>query len=88
MQLYLLKHFEIHSLNQKPKVKGLSEDLQREKIMQRFDNLFNLSFSQISSIREQARVLMIKDGDFVNAIDQLLLRAYISLEKLDVPDSS
>ena len=66
----------------------MSEDLQREKIMQRFDNLFNLSFSQISSIREQARVLMIKDGDFVNAIDQLLLRAYISLEKLDVPDSS
>lgn len=31
--------------------------------------------------------MMIKEGDFITALDQLLLRGYISLEKLDTDSS-
>lgn len=57
---------------------------QREAMIQtHFDNLFNMSMKDINITRIEGKQKILTKGEFTNALENYLMRAYISLERLD-----
>jgi hypothetical protein len=56
----------------------------REAYIQRkFDNIYNLSVSQIQQLRIAGKQYMMKEGDFHRALDQSLIKAYVAYERFN-----
>lgn len=56
----------------------------REAYIQRkFDNIYNLSVSQIQQLRIAGKQYMMKEGDFYRALDQSLIKAYVAYERFN-----
>lgn len=62
---------------------ALPPQQQQDVIQQKFDALFELDFSEIQKTRVDGKFQMMS-GNFYVALDEYLLRAYISLERLDI----
>ena len=57
---------------------------QREAFIQKhFDKLFNMSMNEINNTRIEGKQKILTKGEFTNALENFLMRAYISLERLD-----
>ena len=74
-------YYNQHKTN--PQVLALPPQQQQDVIQQKFDALFELDFSEIQKTRVEGKFQMMS-GNFYVALDEYLLRAYISLERLDI----
>lgn len=74
-------YYNQHKSN--PQVLALAPQQQQDIIQQRFDALFELDFNEIQKTRVEGKFQMMS-GNFYVALDENLLRAYISLERIDI----
>jgi hypothetical protein len=85
VQWYLTKSFlkfkNQHSSNQN--VVKLPPEERDSFIQAKFDQLFNMWMADVNSVRIEGKQLILTKGDFTGALENHLLRAYISLERID-----
>ena len=88
-QWYLNKSYfnfkNTHKSNES--VLKLPADQRDAFIQKRFDDLFNMSYKDINNIRIEGKQQMMTKGDFTMALENYLLRAYISIERINIKTS-
>ena len=89
-QWYLDKSFidfkRMHGQNDV--VLGLPEEERDAYVQARFDKLFTMNMKEVNQTRLDGKALMLVNGDFLNALENNFLRAYISLERIDFQKSA
>jgi hypothetical protein len=53
-------------------------------IQAKFDQLFSMGMADVNNVRIEGKQLILTKGDFTSALENFLLRAYISLERIDL----
>ena len=61
----------------------LPEDEKDEFIQTKYYQLFNMNMKEVNLTRIEGKNVMFVHGDFINALENYLLRAYISIERID-----
>jgi hypothetical protein len=69
-------------------VLGLPEEERDAYVQARFDKLFTMNMKEVNQTRLDGKALMLVNGDFLNALENNFLRAYISLERIDFQKSA
>lgn len=86
IQWYLNKSFaSFKRANQKSQMLQTVPEHQREEFLQfKFDELYNKQLSEINELRVEAKIMMFKQADVFTALDNYLLRAFISLQRINI----
>jgi len=84
-QWYLNKSFVSYKNSHKnnENVMKMPVDQREAFIQKHFDKLFNMSMNEINNTRIEGKQKILSKGEFTNALENYLMRAYISLERLD-----